>query len=90
MFPGVRARMTTRPRLFAPFSYSSHAINDPGSWKSGAGMTGSIIDADLGVFKYGQTGVQHLIQIVGRNIGCHADGNSGRAVDQQVGYLREE
>ncbi len=35
-------------------------------------------------------GVGNLAQVVGRNVGGHADGNTARAVDQQIGQHRRQ
>ena len=32
-----------------------------------------------------QAGIDHFVQVVRRNIGCHAHGNAARAVDEQIG-----
>ena len=48
---------------------------------------GQLVDRDLGVVEVGDAGVDHLAQIVRRNVGRHADGDAARAVDQQVREL---
>ena len=37
------------------------------------------------VFDEGQAAVDHFAQIVRRNVGCHANRNAARAIDQQIG-----
>ena len=39
----------------------------------------------VGVLDQRQRGVDHLAQVVGRDVGGHADGDAARAVDQHVG-----
>ena len=43
-----------------------------------------VIDGELGVAHETHRGVDHLTQIVGRDVGGHADGDAARAIDQQV------
>ena len=44
-----------------------------------------LVDGDLGIVHVGTAGVDHLAQVVGRDVGRHADGDTAGAVDQQVG-----
>ena len=46
-----------------------------------------LVDADGGIVEIGDAGVDHLAEIVGRDVGRHADGDAAGAVDQQVGKL---
>ena len=46
-----------------------------------------IVRGQLRVFDQGAGGIADLAQVVGRDVGRHADGDAGRAVDQQVGEL---
>ena len=48
------------------------------------------LDGDVGIVHIGDAGIDHLAQIVGRNIGRHADGDAGRAVDQQIREARRQ
>ena len=43
-------------------------------------------DVDGRLVDQGEAGVHNLIQIVWRNICCHADGDTGRTVDEQIGH----
>ena len=43
-------------------------------------------DVDKRLVDQGKAGVHNLIQIVWRNICCHADGDTGRTVDEQIGH----
>ena len=44
-----------------------------------------LVDADLGIVEVGDAGVDHLAQVVRRDVGGHADRDAARAVDQEVG-----
>ena len=68
--------MPARPRISAPVGKSGplHDLRQ-------------LVDADLGVVEVGDAGVDHLAQVVRRDVGGHADGDAARAVDQQVGEL---
>ena len=53
--------------------------------KSGAGMIlHQRLDRQIGVLDQRQRGVDHLAQVVRRNVGRHADGDAARAIDQHV------
>ena len=63
----------------------------PAVGKSGAGNDlDQFFEADLGAFEHRQAGVHHLVQVVRRNVGRHADRDAGRAVDQQIGDPRRQ
>jgi hypothetical protein len=51
-------------------------------------MTGNDVQqgviADVRVVQQGDTGIDNLAEVMGRDVGGHADGNAARAVDQQV------
>ena len=49
-----------------------------------------LVDGDLGIVDAGDAGVDHLAEIVGRDVGRHADGDAAGAVDQQVRELRRQ
>ncbi len=68
--------MPARPRIRAPVGKSG-----PGTIWHSSSMR------DLGVVEVGDAGVDHLAQVVRRDVGGHADGDAARAVDQQVGEL---
>ena len=62
------------------------AHNDTAGGEIGAGnMLHQLTHSDLGVFQYRHAGVDHFRQVVGRNIGGHTNGDTVRAVDQQIG-----
>ena len=44
-----------------------------------------IVDGCLGIAQQMQTGVDHFVEVMRRDIGCHAHGNTARPVDQQIG-----
>ena len=43
------------------------------------------VDGERGIVDQRDAGVDHLAEIVRRNVGRHADGDAAGAVDQQVG-----
>ena len=49
-----------------------------------------LLEADLRVGQGLDAGIDHLAQIVRRNIGGHADGDAARAIDQQIGKPRRQ
>ena len=49
-----------------------------------------LVDGDSGVVDIGKAGVDHLAEIVRRDIGGHADRDTAGAVDQQVGEAGRE
>ena len=49
-----------------------------------------LIDADGGIVEIGDAGVDHLAEIVRRDVGGHADGDAAGAVDEQVGKFRRQ
>ncbi len=49
-----------------------------------------LVDGDLGVVEVRQARVDHLAEVVGRDIGCHADRDAAGAVDEEVGELRRQ
>ncbi len=51
---------------------------------------GQFVDGDLRIVEVRHAGVDDLAQIVGRNVGRHADGDAARAVDEQVRELRRQ
>ena len=63
----------------------------PAVGKSGAGISSissSIVQS--GIAQHVQRAVDHFGDVVWRNIGRHADGDTGRTVDQQVGDTRRQ
>ena len=48
------------------------------------------LEADARIVDQGDAGVDHLAQIVRRDVGRHADGDAAGAVDQQVRELRRQ
>src|SRR5690606_11380769 len=64
---------------------AAHAVDDAGGRKV---RTGDVFhqgtDVEAGVVDQRHAGVDDLGEVVRRNIGRHADGDAGRAVDQQV------
>ena len=49
-----------------------------------------VVDADGRIVDHRHAGVDHLAQIVRRNIGRHADRDAAGAVDQQIGKARRQ
>jgi len=48
-------------------------------------MRQQAVEVDLGVVDQRDAGAHRFAEIMGRNVGRHADRDAGRAVDQQVG-----
>ena len=71
--------MPARPRIRPPVGKSGPCT----IWHSS-----SIVIS--GLSRCGDAGVDHLAQVVRRNVGGHADGDAARAVDQQVRELRRQ
>ena len=68
-------------------SHTLNAINDAGSGEVGRRNDfHDFVDAGLRVVEQVQTGVDHFVEVVRRNVGGHAHRNTPRTVDQQVGY----
>ena len=49
-----------------------------------------LVDRCICVFQQVLTRVDHFVQVVRRNVGGHAHGDAGRAVDQQIRQLRRQ
>jgi hypothetical protein len=64
------------------------AVDDAGGGEVGRGHDfHQLVDAGLRVAQQVQAGVHHLVQVVRRNIGGHADRNTAGAIDQQIRQL---
>src|SRR5690606_7862775 len=62
------------------------AVDDgPGGKVRTGNVFHQLIDGDVLVVDERKTGLDHFADVVGRNIGGHAHGNAGGAIDQQVG-----
>jgi hypothetical protein len=48
------------------------------------------VDRGVRVAEQNQAGIDHLVEVVRRNVGRHADRDAGRSVDQQVRDARRE
>ncbi len=71
------------------FGDAAGAVNDPARGKIGAGNVGhQLLAGHLRVVDEELQGIDHLGEVVRRYVGRHADGDAGRAVDQQVRDLR--
>ena len=74
-------------RLSDPFP----ADDDPAGREVGAlDVPGQAVDVDLGVVDQRHERVDHLAEVVRRNVRRHADGDALRAVDEQVRVARRE
>ena len=61
------------------------AVDDAGGGEIRPGyMLEQRIDANLGIFQQGDGAIDHFAEIVRRDIGRHAHGDSRRAIDQQI------
>ena len=49
-----------------------------------------IVDGKRGIVDQRDAGVDHLAEIVRRDVGCHADGDAAGAIDQEIGKLRRQ
>ena len=49
-----------------------------------------VVGAGVGVVDQGGDGVDHLAQVVGRDVGRHADGDAAGAVDHEVGHAARQ
>ena len=59
--------------------------------KSGPGtILDQLVDTESRIVDQRDTGIDHLAQIVRRDIGGHADGDAAGAVDQQIGKARRQ
>ena len=59
--------------------------------KSGPGtMLHQLVVGDVGIVEHRAAGVDHLAQIVGRDVGRHADRDAGAAIDQDVREARRQ
>ena len=64
------------------------AVDDARSGEIRAGdVLHQVIDGQLGIVHQRQAAVDHLGEVVRRDVGGHAHGDTGRAVDQQVRHL---
>ena len=67
------------------------AVDDAGCGEiRGRNDLHQLVDAGAGVSQHVQAGVDHLIEVVRRNVGGHAHRNAARAVHQQVGQLARQ
>ena len=68
------------------FFHPADAIDDAGSGEvRGRHDVHQVVDRGVGVTQQMQTRVHHLVQVVRGNVGRHAHGDTGRAIDQQIG-----
>ena len=66
-------------------------VYDAARWKIGRRHDlDQFLDADLRILQQRLAGVDDFAEIVRRNIGRHADRDTRRSIDQQVGYLRRQ
>ena len=70
---------------------ATHAIDDAGGGEvRPRHQFHQLIDTYLGALDHRQTGGDDLPQVMGRDVGRHAHGDTGGAVDQQVGEARRQ
>ncbi len=73
------------------FPDAAHAVDDAGSGEvGGRDDLHQLIDGGFRVAQQVQTAVDHLIEVMRRNVGGHAHRNAARAVDQQVGQATRQ
>ena len=64
---------------------AAHAVNNAGGREVGRrNDLHQVVDRRFGVAEHMQTGVDHFVQVVRRDVGGHTHGNAGRTVDQQI------
>jgi hypothetical protein len=69
-------------------AHAVNAVNNAGRRKVGRGDdVHQLVNAGLGVAQQVQAGVDHLVQVVWRDVGRHAHCNAGGAIDQQIGQF---
>src|SRR5699024_6329705 len=62
----------------------------PGRGVGDVDVPQQVVQGGVDVGQHADGGVNDLPQVVGRDVGGHAHGDAGRAVDQQVGEARGE
>ena len=73
------------------FAHAGGAVDDAGGGEVGRrDQLDELVDRRLRVVQQVQAAVDHLVEVVWRNVGGHADGDARRAVDQQVGQPRRQ
>ena len=71
--------MPWRPRMMP-------AVGKVRPWHDGD----QLVDREAGIVDQRHTGVDHLAEVVRRDVGRHADGDAAGAVDQEVGKARRQ
>ena len=67
-------------------AHAGHAVDDAGGGEvRRRDDLHQLVDGGVGLAQQVQTGVDHLVEVVRRDVGGHAHRDAGRAVDQQVG-----
>ena len=82
---GTRAQVDLAAAGAVSLADAARAVDEAGRRKIGAwNALHQLFHVGVGVVDQQNAGVDHLAQVVRRNIGGHADRDAGRAVDQQV------
>ena len=82
---GARAHHHLAAAGAVAFLDAIDAVDDAGGGKSRRRDDfHQFVDRCLGVAQQVQAGVHHLVEVVRRNVGRHAHGDAGRAIDEQV------
>jgi hypothetical protein len=72
-------------------AHAVHAVDDAGGGEVGRrDDLHQLVDRRPRVLQQVQAGVDHLVEVVRRDVGGHAHRNAGAAVDQQVGQPRRQ
>ena len=67
------------------FAHTAHAVNNAGGGKVRClDDFNQLVDGGRRALQQQQTGIDHIGQVVRRNVGRHTDRNAGAAVDEQV------
>ena len=73
------------------FADAHDSVDQRGSRKiRGGDVFDQLVDAERRIRQQGETAGDHLVQVVRRDVGRHADRDAGRAVDQQVRNARRQ
>ena len=89
LHPGLGAHDDAAAPLKVGFARAGTAQHDPARGEIGAGdVFDQLFASQVRVFDQRQRGIDNLAEVMGRDVGGHADGNTARTVDQHVGIAR--
>ena len=83
---GLGADDDAAAACFIAFAHPAQAVYGcPSREVGGLDNVDQFVDFGFGSIEQAQAGIDGIGKVVGRDIGCHADGDAGRAVDEQCG-----